>query len=215
MMRGVEIRPRRPEDIDELAAILDRAGVVDGYPPHRPAPSRFLIATRDELAAFVVVDPQDRPVGHVALHEASAPSVMQVAAAATGLPMAKLASVARLFVDPTAQRRGLGRALLDHASADARHLGRRPVLDVWEELPSARALYESARWTAVGATVIEFRSGCTPSCVHEGTSIRSFVYVSPASAALRDDGEAAPHVVGDPPFGRGPAPRPPEDRLLG
>jgi GNAT superfamily N-acetyltransferase len=181
-MSGVGLRRRRPDDITPLAAILAETRRDDGYPPHWPAAGEFLIATADELDAYVCEadDGGGPPIGHVALHRRSARAVMEVAVAATGLGADGLTVVARLFVAASARRSGVGRALLDRATARAHELGRQPVLDVWDQLPDARALYESAGWTIAGRATLEFRSGCTDDCVHTGSSIESLVLIGPS-----------------------------------
>lgn len=118
-------------------------------------------------------------VGHVAVHDYTARSVMETAAEAAGLPANELAAVARLFVDAGARRVGIGRRLLDTAASLSCDLGRRPVLDVWERFEAAVALYQAAGWDRVGLVDIRFRSPCSPACVHDGNGIRSFVFVGP------------------------------------
>ena len=68
---------------------------------------------------------------------------MEVAVRASGLDVEDLVVVARLFVKGTSRRTGAGRALLEQATERAHELGRRPILDVWDRLSGARALYES------------------------------------------------------------------------
>lgn len=179
-MTCVAIRQRRPEDVPVLGAILAETRRDDGYPPHWPAAGEFLVSTPDELDSFVYEASAGTPVGHVALHERSARSVMDVAVNATGVEVSKLAVVARLFVSGAARRTGAGRVLLDRATSRAHELGRWPILDVWEGLGNARALYESAGWQLAGSARLEFRSGCTVDCVHEGSSIDSFVFLGPS-----------------------------------
>lgn len=177
-MSGVCVRERRPEDVPTLGAILAETRREDGYPPHWPAPGGFFVAAADELDSFVH-DDAGRPTGHVALHVRSARSVMEVAVRASGLDINDLVVVARLFVEGSSRRTGAGRALLERATVRARELGRQPILDVWEGLSGARALYESAGWRLAGSATLEFRSGCTSECVHMGRSIDSLVYLGP------------------------------------
>lgn len=175
------IRSRRPEDLAVLGAILEDTRRDDGYPPHWPAAGEFLVATGDELDAVVMEDAEGRPIGHVALHMRSARSVVEVATSATGLDVERLAFVARLFVRRSVREGGLGRELLNHATARAHDLGRQPVLDVWQGLPKAQSLYRSAGWQVVGSATLRFRSGCTEHCVHLGDSIDSYVLTGPAT----------------------------------
>lgn len=174
----VELRGRRAVDVPILGAMLAETRRADGYPPHWPAAGEFLIASSDELDSFVP-DDSGQPLGHVALHRRGARSVMEVATDATGIDADGLAVVARLFVSASARRTGVGRALLERATARAHELDRRPILDVWEGLAGARALYESAGWELAGSATLKFRSGCTADCVHKGSSIDSFVFLGP------------------------------------
>lgn len=176
---GRGIRRRRPEDLARLGALLEEMRREDGYPPHWPAAGAFLVTTTDELDSVVWEDSDGRPVGHVALHKRSARSVVEVATSATGLDVEQLAFVARLFVRTPSRRAGIGRKLLDHATARAHQLGLQPALDVWERLPRAQGLYRSAGWDVVGSATLRFRSGCTEQCVHDGDAIESLVLIGP------------------------------------
>jgi len=174
----VAVRERRADDVDGLVTIL-RDIEAEGYPPHRPDGPEAWVNARDEIAAFVYESDSTDVVGHVALHEYSARSVMDLAASALETTPDRLAAIARLFVDPVVRRSGAGRSLLRVATDLGHTQGRHPVLDVWENLPAAISMYEGEGWTRVGRVEIQFNSPCTPRCVHEGTSIRSFVYVAP------------------------------------
>ena len=172
----VSIRARQDTDFGVLTKVLERTA-VDGYPPHRPGGLQSFVQASNELAAFVyVID--DVVVGHVAVHEFSARTVMAAAVKATGKRADALAAIARLFVDPRARRAGIATVLLRAATEASWEMRRHPVVDVWEGLPGAVALYESAGWKHEATIDIRFRSPCTPACVHEGDFIRSRVYVA-------------------------------------
>src|SRR5262245_29264225 len=117
----------------------------------------FLVA-RDALGAWVAVI-EDRVVGHVALHRRSTRAVMRLATSATGVKSDGLGVVARLFTAPSERGMGLGRALLDHATEEARARGMVPILDVWTELGPAIALYESAAWERLGTVTLDAPDG--------------------------------------------------------
>jgi GNAT superfamily N-acetyltransferase len=152
--------------VDALARVADAVGRLDGY---RLAD---VFSDREVLAAWVAED-AGVVVGHVALHVASAPPVMALAAAATGWPAERLAVVSRLLVAPTVRRRGAGGMLLDHAVAEAHALNRWPVLDVAAELAAAIALYGSRGWMRAGPVTFPYRDGTT---VRQASS---FVYLGP------------------------------------
>ena len=142
---------------------------LDGYPPRGPVDVHRFLAPAQQLAAWVAeIGPT--VAGHVALHATSADVTMALAARETGLPVAGLAVVARLLVDPTARRRGVGRALLESAAGGAWDRGRRPILDVATHLSDAIALYESCRWERVGDVTMSFPGEA---------SVRCHVYVGP------------------------------------
>ncbi len=134
-----------------------------------PGDLRSFIVNEDALGAWVAED-HDEVLGHVALHDSGATEVMDVALAAAGVGKDNIAFVARLLVAPGAQRRGIGRALLETATQEAVRLGRRAVLDVVEDHQAAIALYEKCGWTRVGRVDWKL-PGDLP--------LREFVYLAP------------------------------------
>ena len=103
------------------------------------------------------------------LHKASGDPTYEIAHRVTGLGANSLAVVARLFTDGAFRRRGVGRALIEHATVAAHADGRRPVLDVGQCLPAAIALYEAAGWTRLDGFRLEVRQG----------SLNLWVYLGP------------------------------------
>ncbi|MCW2779003.1 MAG: hypothetical protein JWN17_2728 [Frankiales bacterium] len=140
------VRPRRPEDLPVLLALLQRTHEQEGYPVRAVAVSGWWLAAEDELGGWVATD-DDRLLGHVALHPADDPSALPLWQQATGRPAEQLAVVSRLFTDRTV--RGAGAALLGHAQEQARVLGRTAVLQVDPDAP-ARAFYGRRGWQEVG-----------------------------------------------------------------
>ena len=170
---GVRWRERRDEPA--LQELLEAVTAEGRYPPHRPAGTDRYAPARDELAAFVAEDGA-RVVGHVAVHRSTAASFMAAAGDALGAPTDDLGVVARLFVAPDARRTGVATALLRAATNFCRTIPRTPILDVWEGLPEAIALYERTGWQLLGAERYSFGSSCTEDCVHDGDGIRSLLY---------------------------------------
>jgi GNAT superfamily N-acetyltransferase len=169
-----DIRPKAGSDVAACLQLLLRVHRTDGYPIFlTPDQVPDFFASGDEAAAWVA-ELDGRVVGHVALHCSTDDPTLQVARDATGLPLERLALLARLFVAPEQRRHGLGRQLLRHAAAQAPAvLGRRAVLDVGQTLLSAVALYEAEGWTRVGELHL-------PLHVDPAKTLDLWVYVSPA-----------------------------------
>lgn len=163
------IRPRADADADELVRMATRVQQVDGYPGRQPRDFRSFLYTSDGLAAWVT-EWDGAIAGHVAVHRQSLPVVMAAAAAALDLDVDALGVVARLIVDPSRRRLGIGKALLETAAAGARHLGLHPVLDVATHYTPAIALYASCHWRNAGEVTMEFS---------DGTLLQSYVFVAP------------------------------------
>ncbi len=142
---GVAVRPRTPDDLPALLALLQRTHESDGYPVRASRVSAAWLAPDDELAAWVALD-GDRPVGHGALHPAGGAS-LPLWREATGREADGLAVVSRLYTDRSAP--GAGTALLEAAVAEARARGRAPVLEVLSSSP-ARGFYARRGWRRVG-----------------------------------------------------------------
>ena len=165
----VLIRDRCPADGAALEAIAVQTHVLDGYPKYLPADMRSFVMHAGALRAWVA-DDNGEVLGHAALHARTAPAVIDMARTATGLDDDQLAVLARLLVDPAARRRGIGRALIERATAEAARIGRRAVLDVVTEHKDAIGLYEGCGWARVGE--VEW-------ALLDGRPLREFVYISP------------------------------------
>jgi GNAT superfamily N-acetyltransferase len=174
----VLIRDRRATDGPALEAIARQTHALDRYPKYLPDDLESFIADPTALGAWVAEDGGE-VVGHVALHTHSVPEVMQALLSATGLDKDDVAVVARLLVAPAARRRGLGRILLERATAEAEALGRRAALDVVDEHTKAIALYEDCGWIRV-AQVDWSLPGGRP--FHE------LIYVAPERAPAQPPG---------------------------
>jgi ribosomal protein S18 acetylase RimI-like enzyme len=134
----VLIRERRDADLPVCVEILRAVHEQAGYPINWPAdPARWL-TPQDALGIWVAVD-SDRVVGHVVL-----------TAAGRG------AEVERLFVDPEATGRGLGRQLLQHCVTAAAALDRDLSLEVVDNRGAAVRLYRRAGWLETGRTPIDW-----------------------------------------------------------
>lgn len=144
------IRPRTDADRPAVARLLLATHESDAYPAVLPADLEAWGAADDVVAAWVAVDPAGAVVGHAVLTEPDHGAATPQWEAATGLSGAELGVVRRLVVHRRAQGTGTGRALLAAAVDAAHDLGRRPVLDMSDNLTAAGALYASAGFTEVG-----------------------------------------------------------------
>jgi ribosomal protein S18 acetylase RimI-like enzyme len=143
---AVEIRPARPADEEPLAA-LDRAtwdSLSSPAPP--PGPEWTFFGERTALADVLVGLVEGRVAGYVKLGRKT-----ELASTAHVL------SVNGISVDPAFRRRGVGRALVEAAVAEARVRGaRRLTLRVLGPNEGARRLYESCGFAVEGVQRGEF-----------------------------------------------------------
>ena len=152
-MPSYPIRPRTEADLPAVADLLLATHETDAYPVMIPDDLAVLEAwgaASDVVEAWVAVDRDASVVGHVVLTEPDDGPATPQWEAATGQPAGRLVVVRRLVVHHRAQGTGTGRALLATAVAAAHRLGRRPVLDMSDNLTIASALYTSAGFTEVG-----------------------------------------------------------------
>ncbi|MBX3284111.1 MAG: GNAT family N-acetyltransferase [Actinobacteria bacterium] len=148
------IRPRTDADRPAVAGLLLATHETDGYPIVLPPDLEAWGAADDVVEAWVAVDDADDGevvVGHAVLTEADGGAATPQWEAATGLDRSELGVVRRLVVHRSAQGTGTGAALLATAVDAAHRLGRRPVLDMSDNLTSAGALYRRAGFVEVGA----------------------------------------------------------------
>ena len=132
-----------------------------------PVPSS---ATPGALSAWVA-ETDNTIVGHIALHAATAKTVMTLACDRLNITADRIAVVARLLVSPQQRGQGAGRRLLATAAteAQARHLW--PILDVDINLTAAITLYERAGWQRIGQASIDLPDGTT---LHEAIYALNF-----------------------------------------
>ncbi|WP_328988769.1 GNAT family N-acetyltransferase [Kribbella sp. NBC_01245] len=131
-MSSVLIRPRVDDDLPACVEILRKVHDTAAYPLNWPNDPTAWITPDDALGIWVATA-DGQIAGHVAL-----------AAYGEGT------RVERLYVDPAATGRGLGRELLGHCVINARELGRELTLEVADNGDSAIALYRRAGWRETG-----------------------------------------------------------------
>ncbi len=147
------VRRRRPEDVDEVVALMLRQQPLTRYPLRSPLPfpPEEFVARPHELAAWVAELPgRSRVGGHVSVLEVADTEIGRSWSAAAGRPRSELGAVGVLVVDHELTGRGLGRRLLGTAVDHLAQLGRTPVLEVLEANGRALAMYRSQGWEEVG-----------------------------------------------------------------
>lgn len=144
---------------------------TDGYPPRSADDLRAFITSAGALGAWVA-EVDGIVVGHVALNPSSSPEVIELAREGVGCAADQLAVVARMLVEPSARRRGVGAALLETAADAARRRGRWPILDVASHFAAAIGLYESCGWLPIGTVIVHIPGDDDP--------LEEIIYCAPA-----------------------------------
>ncbi|MFF0340273.1 GNAT family N-acetyltransferase [Kribbella sp. NPDC004875] len=132
------IRVRDDGDLDVCVELLRAVYEQAGYPINWPADPRVWLTPESALGCWVAVQ-DEQVVGHVVLTAAG-----------------DAAEVERLYVDPKATGRGIGRQLLQHCVTTAAELGRKLSLEVVDNRGAAVHLYRRAGWVEVGRTPIDW-----------------------------------------------------------
>jgi [ribosomal protein S18]-alanine N-acetyltransferase len=137
----VEIRERGDGDLEACVRLLREVHEQSGYPINWPAdPARWL-TPQAALGCWAALS-DGQVVGHVVL-----------------TAVADRAEVERLFVDPSATGKGIGRQLLEHCVRTAACLGRTLSLEVVDNGGAAVHLYRRAGWLETGRTPIDWGGG--------------------------------------------------------
>lgn len=146
----IEIRRRREEDVPGLVEVLAAQQPTSSYPMRWPLPFPIeqFVVRQGELATWTALA-DGRPVGHVAVLEASDELFGPHWERAHGLPADRLGVMSTLFVDPNVRGAGLGRRLHDVSVGWLREQGRGPCLDVVPVHTGALRLYEAVGWVEV------------------------------------------------------------------
>ena len=135
-------RAARLGDVDELARVHAASALVgyaDIFPPEAPKPTSELLAPgwarllQSANAAVLVAVADD--------------TIVATAAVIPGDDVPCGVTLARLYVDPTCWRQGIGSVLHDHAVQVAAHRGAHG-LNLWvlEDNHTARSMYERRGW---------------------------------------------------------------------
>ena len=147
---GVVLRPRRPDDLSALGALLAAQQAETEYPLRWPLPMGVaaFLQRQGELAAWVAEVDGD-VAGHVAVGASDQEDDLR-AALCDAVGHERTALVTVLFVGRGSTGRGVGGALLETATDWIRAEGLTPVLDVVPTHARAVDLYTARGWREVG-----------------------------------------------------------------
>jgi ribosomal protein S18 acetylase RimI-like enzyme len=167
---SVRIRPRIDDDLDACEALARATHAHDGYPAYvRNDDFRTFVARPGALAAWVA-ELEGAIAGHVALHRRTTEPAMHLISSRLGLSPEQVGVIARLIVAPNVRRRGLGIALLQAATDEARARNLEPILDVVTRHEAAIGLYDNAGWLRVGSVTL---------VLPDGSKLEEHVYRAP------------------------------------
>lgn len=176
------IRRRTPDDLAGVAELLVATHHSDAYPVFLLDDMVAWAAATDVVAGWVATDPSDgdRVVGHVLLTEPEPGDAATLQwMASTGQPLGELVAVRRMVVHERAHRTGTGEALLATAVDAAHALGRRPVLDMADNLAAAGRLYQRAGFECIGSYELDLAQHLPASADGEnaGTTVTHHLHV--------------------------------------
>lgn len=152
------IRPKTVHDLPRLTQCIQIMYRECHYPVLLPPNPTDFIDPPHQLGAWVAED-QGEVVGMVMLRpmKTPLPDWWPYAKAQGVLSPDDLAMLGRLFIIPSAQRKGLAQQLLRVAQTEAQALGKRAVLEVHHQAKPAIALYQQEGWQHLGRFTAAWR----------------------------------------------------------
>ncbi|MFD2027631.1 GNAT family N-acetyltransferase [Promicromonospora aerolata] len=160
-------RPRRDEDLPDLAAVLVRVHAQDGYPVEGVADPEGWLRHPNELQSWTAVE-DDRPIGQITLTRAVVDDdAARVWHEHTGGDINRLAIPVRLFVDPDHRGSGAGRLLMEAAVEFARFRRLAIAFDVMLKDRAAIRLYDRLGAVRIDTLTHHYGDGLTePAAVY-------------------------------------------------
>jgi diamine N-acetyltransferase len=159
-MHDITIRRCTASDTKTIARLGARL-FVEAYGPTHPEPdlTPYLAeaysgevigaAIEEERGGVLVVEDCDDPIGYVHLRPSPAPP--------KGVTGDHAYEIVRFYVAESHQGKGIGRALMDRASEEARKAGGDVIwLQVWSEADWAVAFYHKVGYEIVGKAPFHF-----------------------------------------------------------
>lgn len=166
----IHVRSRTAADLETCGTMLRRVNELDGYPVegvtdtdawlNPPTLTKAWVATLDH-----------KIVGHVLLTSPTEDDdAVRLWQEQSGMPLAAITVLGRLFVDPLARGHDAGSHLMKAALQYATTHRLTAVLDVMEKDNAAIRLYERAGWRPIGEARHNFGAN---------QSVRALCYVAP------------------------------------
>lgn len=173
---SLTVRPRHPDDLQELGQVLVRVHELDGYPVEGVAdPESWLTPARELASWTALLDHQ--VIGQISLVEADQQDdAAQLWVSTTDGQYDDVAVPVRLFVDPPYRTDGAGKQLMLAAYKHAEQHGKRLVFDVMLKDEKAIRLYESLGCERLGTITHHYG---------EGLQEPAAVYVAPEMKTSR------------------------------
>lgn len=161
------IRPRRDDDLPDLAAALVRVHEQDGYPVEGVADPEAWLRHNHELQSWAAVE-DGRPIGQITLTRATVnDDAARVWHEHTGGDVDRLAIPVRLFIDPSHRGSGAGRLLMEAATTYAKGRGLAIAFDVMLKDRAAIRLYERLGAQRIATLTHHYGDGLTePAAVY-------------------------------------------------
>ncbi len=164
------VRERAATDVAACVALMAKTHRLSGYPAHWPLDPAGFLAPEAEIAAWVLDDGRGGVIGHASLHRAEGDPAFEPVSEMSERSSDEFAVVARVLVDPDAQGGGLGRRLMEAATAHAEALGKHALLDVLVTSDAAIGFYENLGWVRIGEVAIH---------LDRGLVLETYVYSAP------------------------------------
>lgn len=165
------LRPRRPEDSDGLAAILEEQRPTSRYPFLWPLPMPVKdFIYRDSDASSWVAELDGRLAGHVSVGTVTDDDYGRVFTEALGVEAGRLRTISALFTSTDARGHGVGSTLLTLAEGFILERGLIPVLDVLPAHATALALYRRRGWHEVARNRPSWLPDAAPDVIYMALS---------------------------------------------
>lgn len=166
---AIEVRVRESGDVEGCVALTRVVHDFDRYPLVLQANVGDFVDSPRLITAWVA-QRGGRIVGHVSLHRGSSRAMASMVSEMLSVAPEHIGVVSRLMVSPSVRGGGVGRRLLETATAEAIRRGLTLALDVVTSYGAAITLYDRAGWQRIGTITV---------AMPNGDQVDEYVYVGP------------------------------------